>query len=125
MLFQMALDYMPTQATSVPCESVFSQAGNTDTPHRSSITDDMFESLQVLKYLIHRDRLSFTQHLQSMETLQERLIELVRKSDKEATDSAAELQPILSDHFLPAEYHQPRIIHVDDDSDDSDDEIVG
>lgn len=62
-----------------------------------------------------------------MEKLQERLIELVRESDKEAADSAAELPPILSDHFLPAEYHQPTIIHVDDDddSDNSDDENVG
>lgn len=43
-----------------------------------------------------------------MKKLQEQLIELVRESDKKATDSAAKLLPLLSDHFLPAEYHQPR-----------------
>ena len=53
MLFKMALDFMPAQAMSVPCKAIFSLAANTDTCRRACISDDMMESLQVLKYLIH------------------------------------------------------------------------
>ncbi|EPS92877.1 hypothetical protein FOMPIDRAFT_1080907, partial [Fomitopsis schrenkii] len=56
-LFQIAVDYMPTQATSVPCERIFSSAGLTDTPRRSRIGDDLMEALQVIKYLLKKERL--------------------------------------------------------------------
>ena len=91
----MALDFMPAQATSVPCEAIFSLAANTDTPRRACISDDMMESLQVLKYLIHRQRLSFTAHLQSMEKVQEQLIELALQAEKEeaqATSAAVDIE---------------------------------
>ena len=52
MLFEMALDFMLAQATLVPCEAIFSLATNTNMPHCTCISDDMMESLQVLKYLI-------------------------------------------------------------------------
>ncbi|KAH9832115.1 uncharacterized protein C8Q71DRAFT_688455, partial [Rhodofomes roseus] len=51
---------LPIQATLVPCERLFSSNADTDTPKRNRIGPQLMEALQVLKYLIKRNQLSFT-----------------------------------------------------------------
>ena len=55
------MDYLPIQASAVPCERVFSSAKETVTARRNRISSDLMEALQVLKYFIVRGRsISFT-----------------------------------------------------------------
>ncbi len=54
-MFQVAADVLPTPASSVPSERVFSSGKETDTLRRSGLDTALFEILQVLKYsLKHR-----------------------------------------------------------------------
>ncbi|KZT22549.1 hypothetical protein NEOLEDRAFT_1020711, partial [Neolentinus lepideus HHB14362 ss-1] len=59
LLYRVALDILPVQASAVPCERVFSSSGETDTSRRSRLSEFMFEVLQILKYLYHHERLEF------------------------------------------------------------------
>ncbi|KAF8264713.1 hypothetical protein EI94DRAFT_1591943, partial [Lactarius quietus] len=59
-LFAIAMDYLPIQATSVPCECVFSSAKETDTVKRNQISPVLMEALQLLKFLLKKERLNFT-----------------------------------------------------------------
>jgi hAT family C-terminal dimerisation region len=54
------MDYLPIQATSVPCERVFSSAKETDTAKRSRISPVLMEALQLLKFMLKKQRLDFT-----------------------------------------------------------------
>jgi hypothetical protein len=58
-LFAMAMDYLPIQATSVPCERVFSSAKETDTAKRNQINSLLMEALQLLKFSLKKERLNF------------------------------------------------------------------
>ena len=58
-LFSIAMDYLPVQATSVPCERVFSSAKDTDTTKRNRISPFLMEALQMLKFALRKERLNF------------------------------------------------------------------
>lgn len=53
------MDYLPIQASAVPCERAFSSSSETDTKKRNRISPLLMEALQMLKFLIKQDRLNF------------------------------------------------------------------
>src|ERR1700687_5518960 len=55
----MAMDYLAVQATSVPCERVFSSAKETDTAKRNRISPLLMEALQMSKFWLKKQRLNF------------------------------------------------------------------
>lgn len=59
-MFKVAMDILPIQASSVPCERVFSSSKETCTLRRSRLSPGLLESLQVLKYMYKQLRLDFT-----------------------------------------------------------------
>lgn len=59
LLFRVALDILPVQASAVPCERVFSSSKETCTLRRNRISSSLLEALQVLKYSFKQDRLDF------------------------------------------------------------------
>ncbi|EDR05548.1 uncharacterized protein LACBIDRAFT_329551 [Laccaria bicolor S238N-H82] len=60
-LYAMALDYLPIQASSVPSECVFSSSAETDTKRRNRIHPVLMEALQMLKFSLKQQRLNFTE----------------------------------------------------------------
>ena len=54
-LYAIAMDYLPIQALSVPCEWVFSSAKETDTLKHNQIHPMLIEALQMLKFLLKKD----------------------------------------------------------------------
>jgi len=61
------MDFLPIQASAVPCERVFSSSAETDTNKRNRIKPDLMEALQILKYGLRNDRLSLTENLLTSE----------------------------------------------------------
>src|SRR5258708_17765664 len=59
-LFGIALDYLPIQASSVPCERVFSSTKETNTLKCNRIHPALMEALQTLKFLLKKERFNFT-----------------------------------------------------------------
>ena len=59
-LFAIAMDYLPVQASSVPCEQVFSSSAETDMHHRNHICPLTMEALQMLKFSLRKECLDFT-----------------------------------------------------------------
>jgi hypothetical protein len=57
------MDYLPVQASAVPCERVFSSSAETDTKKRNRIKPELMEALQILKFALKKERLNFTSHL--------------------------------------------------------------
>jgi hypothetical protein len=55
------MDYLPIQASAVPCEQVFSSSAETDTKRRNRISPLLMESLQMLKFHLKKERLNFTE----------------------------------------------------------------
>jgi len=69
MLFRIAMDYLPIQATSVPSERIFSLSSETDTKKRNCIHPILMEALQMLKCGLKNNRLDFTRGLQTSENM--------------------------------------------------------
>lgn len=61
LMFSVAMDVLPVQASAVPCERVFSSSKETTTMRRSCLSPGLMEMLQVLKYAYKQDRLDFTE----------------------------------------------------------------
>lgn len=59
-LFAIAMDYLPIQASAVPCERIFSSSAETDTKRRNRISPLLMEALQMLKVHLRTERLDFT-----------------------------------------------------------------
>ena len=62
-LFRLAMDILPAQASSVPCERLFSSGKETHTPRRNRIQPKLMEALQALKFSSHNNPLNLTDHL--------------------------------------------------------------
>ncbi|KAF9478524.1 hypothetical protein BDN70DRAFT_789800, partial [Pholiota conissans] len=63
LLYRIALDILPIQASAIPCEHFFSSSEQTDTDRRSNLSMFKMEELQVLKFIHRKDRLNFQQGL--------------------------------------------------------------
>jgi hAT family C-terminal dimerisation region len=48
------MDYLPIQASAVPCEWVFSSSAETDTKKRNRIRPELMEAIQVLKFALKK-----------------------------------------------------------------------
>ena len=71
-IFRLAMDIIPIQASSVPCERVFSSGKETMRPRRSRISPHLMECLQILKFSIRKGRaLKFTEGMAWPEELME------------------------------------------------------
>jgi hAT family C-terminal dimerisation region len=71
--FEIALDYLPIQASLVPSKCVFSSSAEMDTKKRNRINPELMEALQILKFALKQSHLNFTHHWLTPESmLQER-----------------------------------------------------
>lgn len=61
------MDVLPMQASSVPCERIFSSSKETDTLRRSQLSPEMMEMLQMLKFQFRSERLDFNNNWVSSE----------------------------------------------------------
>jgi hAT family protein len=55
----MAMDYLSIQATSVPCECMFSSAKETNTTKQNQISPVLMEAIQLLKFSLKTEHLNF------------------------------------------------------------------
>lgn len=86
----MAIDLIPAQATSVPCERVFSASKETTTARRNRLTPKIMEAIQILKFQAkHKRELSFTEGLNEQEDLED-------LEEAEAAKPAEDLRAFLS-----------------------------
>jgi hypothetical protein len=88
----MAMDYLPIQASAVPCERVFSSSAETDTKKRNRIKPELMEALQILKFALKKDRLNFTADLQLSE-------DLLTSPPAESTNSLTKFLKMKPDSF--------------------------
>jgi hypothetical protein len=81
------MDILPIQASSVPCERVFSSSKETVTARRNSLNPKLMEALQLLKFSTKQGRgVSFTKGLDKGEEL----TELVEEEEAEAVEELRE-----------------------------------
>lgn len=66
-VFLMAMDFLPIQASSVPCERVFSSSAETDTSRRNRLSPVLMEALQMLKFALKDNPLNFTNDILTSE----------------------------------------------------------
>src|SRR5216684_8671785 len=59
-LFGITLDYLPIQASSVPCEQVFLSTKETNTLEHNHIHPVLMEALQTLKFSLKKEQFNFT-----------------------------------------------------------------
>jgi hypothetical protein len=88
-LFKLAMDLLPVQASSVPCERVFSSSKETITARRNSLSPRLVEALQLLKYATKQGReVNFVEGLDKDE-------ELVELETREQGQSVEDLKVFL------------------------------
>jgi hypothetical protein len=56
----MAMDYLPIQASAVPCEYIFLSSTKMDTKQRNHIGPLVMEALQMLKFHLKKEHLNST-----------------------------------------------------------------
>ena len=77
------MDILPIQASSVPCERVFSSSKETITARRNSLSPHLVEALQLLKFATKHNRgMSFIEGLDKVEEL----TELEKKEDEQSVE---------------------------------------
>lgn len=59
-VYAIAMDYLPIQASAVPCERVFSSSSETYTKKCNCISPVLMEALQMVKFSVKKERLNFT-----------------------------------------------------------------
>jgi hypothetical protein len=59
-LFTIVMDYLPIQASAVPCEHIFSSSTEMNTKKRNWISLLLMEALQMLKFHLKKEHLNFT-----------------------------------------------------------------
>jgi hypothetical protein len=65
LLYHVALDVLPAQASAVLCKHVFSSSKETDSLCHSNLSLIMMEILQILKFIFWKDCLNFMEGLVS------------------------------------------------------------
>ena len=85
------MDILPIQASSVPCERVFSSSKETITARRNALSPQLVEALQLLKYTTKQGRgMSFVEGLEETQ-------ELAELEMREKEESIEELNSYLHD----------------------------
>jgi hypothetical protein len=85
------MDILPIQASSVPCERVFSSSKETITARRNALSPNLVEALQLLKYATKQGKgISFMEGLEEAE-------ELAELEKREEEESVEELTTYLRD----------------------------
>jgi hAT family C-terminal dimerisation region len=54
------MDYLPIQASAVPCERIFSSSAETDTKKQNRIRPELMEALQILKFALKKNQYHLT-----------------------------------------------------------------
>lgn len=104
LLFRVAMDILPAQASAVPCEEVFSSSKETITERRTNMSPELLSELQILKYAYKQDRLSFTSKLVAKEcdyTLEGQITENAAQ-ELLAAGKLCELEDLLSNVASPS-----------------------
>jgi hAT family C-terminal dimerisation region len=88
------MDILPIQASSVPCERVFSSSKETITARRNALSPRLVEALQLLKYATKQGKgISFIEGLEEAE-------ELAELEKREEGEPVEELNSYLRDFLV-------------------------
>jgi hypothetical protein len=82
------MDYLPIQASAVPCERVFSSSSETSTKKRNRMSPLLMEALQLYKFGLKKERLNFTKGWASSE---KDMVYEMGLSDEDSTDLLASI----------------------------------
>jgi hypothetical protein len=93
------MDYLPIQASAVPCERVFSSAKETDTRKRNRLNSTLMEVLQTLKFSLKKERLNFTDGW-SVTMAEMRVAQKIRANDDLLAKLVTEDRQAITDKLL-------------------------